>query len=313
MAGIEGRVYHMAIDRISPGYLLFSDNGAVKLTNGSSTQTIAGQALIPGYRNEIGEEARFTLVMSFVHLNDTHLILADSGNYCLRLLNLLGKAVTDFIGACTKRGREDGVGTLAKFLSPWEIVRGQEDHKDKIFVMDKNLDAIRSVNIQTKEVTTLIKSSELTDMDSIAVTAASADILIAISRNYIREVSISAEEKLLPKLFKSDNIGSVDGPFSEATFLDLRDTIPIARDVYLIASDQTLPRLRVVDLSGERVSSICMGQRDFKPGEIDECQISQTYSLLLVDNMIYIGGTKQIYTLSGENPCVRLPTFNVCK
>ena len=56
----ESWVHHMEIDKRNDGNILFSDNHALKSTDGNITLTIAGQATKSGYREGIGESVRFT-------------------------------------------------------------------------------------------------------------------------------------------------------------------------------------------------------------------------------------------------------------
>ena len=79
------------------------------------------------------------------------LYVADAGNNRIRKVNTsTGK--TTFVAGSTK-GFVDGKGSMAKFNGPYSIVLSKDEKT--LYVTDKGNAAIRSVNMRTKQVTTL--------------------------------------------------------------------------------------------------------------------------------------------------------------
>ena len=70
----EGYVSHLERDLYIPGNILFSDQHAMKTTDGSSTSLIAGSATQPGYVEGVGSQARFYFIPSFLQLSSSQII-----------------------------------------------------------------------------------------------------------------------------------------------------------------------------------------------------------------------------------------------
>ena len=49
----------MEVDQHKPGYIIYTDNNAVKTTDGTTVVLLAGNSLQGGYREGRGAEARF--------------------------------------------------------------------------------------------------------------------------------------------------------------------------------------------------------------------------------------------------------------
>ena len=92
----EGHVWHVEEDLFVPGNIIFSDNYALKTTNGVKASVIVGNSTAAGYQNGHGVYARFNHIRSFIQLSVIEAVLLDSFNRCLRKVdrrtNEIGRA-----------------------------------------------------------------------------------------------------------------------------------------------------------------------------------------------------------------------------
>ena len=100
----ESYVYHLQKDLYIPGNILFSDQYAIKITDGSSTSLLAGSATQNGYVQGVGSHARFSFIPSFLQLSTNQVIIADQYNHCLRYLNRNSNQTDQYAGNCTHEG-----------------------------------------------------------------------------------------------------------------------------------------------------------------------------------------------------------------
>mgnify|MGYP001793602669 CR=1 FL=1 len=80
----EGSVFDMEEDLYNPGNLLFVDQYSIKTTDGTTTSVVVGSGSEEGYVEGVGEAARFKTIFGFKQISITQLLVADSGNQCLR-------------------------------------------------------------------------------------------------------------------------------------------------------------------------------------------------------------------------------------
>ena len=80
-------VYHMELDRYRPGYLLYNDQHALMTSDGTTTHLIAGNSTQYGYREGVGAEARFSYIKGLEQISEKLVVVADSANHCMRLID----------------------------------------------------------------------------------------------------------------------------------------------------------------------------------------------------------------------------------
>lgn len=284
------------------GNLLFSEDTVLKTTNQTFVISIAGLDVSSGYQNSFGAQARFSSIASFIQLSPTHVVISDTGAFCLRLLTRTNRKVSDYAGTCRLEGYADGDFQNAKFKSPKYMVRGEGQSKHIIYVVDQTVNAIRTVNTRIRMVATLIQSDSLVEMTGIVVDSESTNTLIVISSKYIKKVAtVDTDAASLPAVFESTKLGIGDGDFSEATMHSPERIVALGKGVYLTSGEKLSTRLRVIDLVTETISSICSGHNIFHTtGSISECLVPSPTGMALVRNLVYIGGFAYIYKLSGK-------------
>lgn len=148
----------MAEDAFKTGNTLFSDNGSLKTTDGTTTSLIVGSAVQYGYREGVGDQARFSAITSFTQLSFMYVLTVDSKTHCFRTVNRLTNTTAPYIGSCEVRGDRDGTDPL--FNSPWDLI---EDMKKPahFFITESSGRALRYMTVSTGQdnVATLYRGS----------------------------------------------------------------------------------------------------------------------------------------------------------
>ena len=80
-------VYHMDLDRYRPGFILYTDKNALMTSDGTTTHLIAGNSTQYGYREGVGAEARFSYIKGLEQISEKLVVVADSANHCMRLID----------------------------------------------------------------------------------------------------------------------------------------------------------------------------------------------------------------------------------
>ena len=96
-------MFHIAEDEFVPGNLLFVERHTIKTTDGTTTSLIAGSSTSYGYLEDVGANARFDDILSFVQLSKARVILTDSDNHCLRSIDRTTSGTSTYAGNCTLR------------------------------------------------------------------------------------------------------------------------------------------------------------------------------------------------------------------
>ena len=132
-----------------------TESALYRTTPAGDVQLLGGHRTERGFVDGIGTAAR---------LNDpngmalyerglyTFIFLADTRNHAIRIVNVYTRAIETLAGAGT-RGFRDGVGQDAFFNEPWGIVMD----KGTVFVTDSENNCIRSIDLGSKQVSTLTK------------------------------------------------------------------------------------------------------------------------------------------------------------
>lgn len=112
-----------------------------KADNFSNSQILAG-ALYAG--DTIGQNARFKWPNSFLLITRSDVIISDTNNHCLKLLNRTNGITKVLAGQCSSSGYQDG--TEAKFNSPWAILPDNQNSSQLLLSENDNY-AIRTVDV----------------------------------------------------------------------------------------------------------------------------------------------------------------------
>lgn len=289
-----GWVYHIEVDALHSENILFSDNYVLKVTNGINTSTLVGY-IRSGYSEGIGTSAKFTTITGFTQINGTSVIVADSGNHCLRVFDREVLRTSQFIGLCTSSGYRDGLSPL--FSGPYSVIRDVRS-SNKLLVSDHNNRAVRQVDLITRLTITIISESNgLT-----APRGLTFDI-------YGVGLHISTYKSISLYNFTSQTLTTVtggllrdfrDGNLSSAQFDNPREMVVLSSSVTVVA-DHHNHRLRVVNSATGEVKSIHRATGRYAEDSTLKLQLSFPLSLLKVnDSVIYVGHDYRIKTLPCE-------------
>ena len=277
------RVHHMEQDLYYPGKIIYTNYHALKRSDGYKQANIAGDTFNEGYKEGVGRNARFHNIYGFTQISAYTIIVADMTNHCLRKINRKTLATSRFSGKCRSWGYASG-GSSGRFNKPWTIIKDVKD-SDSLLVTDYNNSAIRRVSIKTGSVSTVAKSSSLTEIRYIAQDA-NGDIY-ATADHAVYKVSPS-KRRITLLSGSSRYSGYTDRSLRDSRYYNPHDIKFIGDNVLLVA-DSSNKRVRALDLTADRVSTVdlcsgCVSSR--KP-----------YSLLRTGNAIYIGTYKKIQKL----------------
>jgi sugar lactone lactonase YvrE len=187
----------------SNGFLYIADSGnsAIRYFTGTSIVTLAGGGTPSspsnfGYMNGVGVNAKFNSPSNLTIVGG-NLYITDSGNNCIRKVEISTATVTTFAGSTTY-GYLDGIGTAAKF---GRFVQGiTSDTSGNLYVTDPNNKRVRKIVIATGSVTTIAGNGTSTITDGLALSngmSPADDITFGLDGNlYVLETSGSRVRKI---------------------------------------------------------------------------------------------------------------------
>ena len=152
--------YGVASDGAGDLFVADSANHAIRkivVATGAVT-TLAGSPESSGSADGMGPAAQFNFPQAVASDGGGNLLVADTGNHTIRKVVIATGAVTTLAGSPAKPGSADGLGTAARFNSPWGVA---SDGAGNLFVADSRNCTIRKVVIATGDVTTLAGSPAL--------------------------------------------------------------------------------------------------------------------------------------------------------
>ena len=291
--------FHFQQQLNSSDRLFFSSYGhisVVDLTNGITTNTfsnstvIAGHEQHSGYIEGVGSAARFRKITGFDQ-NGTHIIAVDSGNHCIRTINISSKKETKALaGTCCLAGYSDGPATDARFNSPQSIIkvkeRGIQSNQYRYLITDRCNDAIRMITENGTYVETFIHLKKPIDL---VMDQEGANLYVTTAS---RLVQINVISKVTLAISSLNDVPQKITPFTRGSFL---------------ISYKSNSMLTVFDPAEQTVKQICRSRsagirQDLAEGLITECSISDTYSVYRTvmngsSATIIVGASKYITTL----------------
>jgi DNA-binding beta-propeller fold protein YncE len=233
---------------IPPAYD-YSDSSRAVVT------TLAGS--IQGYVNAIGIAAKFWNPYGLAIAPDgSKVYIGDVNNHRIRAVTLsTGEAVT-FAGSGSQ-AHVDAVGTSAAFKAPQGVALTPDGQT--LLVADNRNNRIRSINLSTREVTTLAGSGSAGSADGTGAAAAfnqpqdvavtpdgSTAIVVDFKNNAIRSINLATGA--VTTLAGSGSLGFADGIGTDAIF----------RYPYSVAIMPDASAVLVADQGNNRIRSIAL-------------------------------------------------------
>jgi len=268
----------MELDRYkNDGSLLLGNGKGLLTTDGQTTSTLVSFD-----------------VTGFTQLNVTHTVLVDRQSHCIKLLTREDNNIRVMAGSCGTGGHKKGGVGVGQLRYPWGV---QIDVRNpgKLLVTDEYNSALRSVDMKTGELSTVINTGFSYPR---GLQWAGRQLLVANHNSYISRVSWSSNETVSNTLLAgSTSHGDVIGSFDNARFSYPYDIEEVTDNQYLVV-DYRNKKLKLMDMKKRIVGPVC-----FK-GE-DPCTESSLLphgpsALLNVGGEIYVGLAPNIYKLSGE-------------
>jgi len=135
----------IVLDRAGNAYV--TDPGAAvirRIAPSGAVTTFAGRPGQGGAADGPGSEARFDVPQGLAIDRSGNLYVADSGNHLIRRISPRG-IVTTVAGAAGQSGRDDGLGSAARFKSPSGVA---VDRSGTLYVADEGNYTIRKISPQ---------------------------------------------------------------------------------------------------------------------------------------------------------------------
>jgi sugar lactone lactonase YvrE len=147
--------FGIAADSTGTLYIADRTNHAIRklvLASGQVT-TLAGSPGISGISNGNGSMARFNGPQGVTLDAAGNLYVADTANHMIRKVVVATSAVTTVAGAAGISGSTDGIGSVARFFSPYGVAVSAAD---TLYVADSQNSTIRKIELSSANVTTPI-------------------------------------------------------------------------------------------------------------------------------------------------------------
>jgi len=186
--------------------------------------TFAGTAGSSGSEDGVGTTARFNNPFG-ITTDGTNLYVVDYGNHTIRKIVISSKVVTTFAGTAGSSGSEDGVGTSARFNSPFSITTDGSS----LYVADYGNHTIRKIVIATGEITTLAgEAGAYGSIDGIGtdarfyypagITTDGTNVYVADTGNSTVRKIVIATGEVTTIAGKAETNGSANGTGTNARF-----------------------------------------------------------------------------------------------
>lgn len=265
----------MEQDLLLEGYLLYSDRTEIKTTNFITTNSLlTGAGLITG----------------FAQINRTHLAFADYTQHCVRIFDrssIPGGGLRVLSGQCGSYGFVDGDTGDAKFNFPHSIIKSSE--AGKLLVTDWNNNALRSMDLATGDVSTIVRSGLHLPRSMTWY----GDILLVANDHYIAAVSWNVDNTATAVVLAGgrEHRGDMNGEFSTSLFYNPRDISRLTTNMFLVA-DYRNNKLRLLDMDRKQVLPVCV--------ELSCKFDARVYSVISTSGGVFVGRDGSIIKLTGR-------------
>jgi hypothetical protein len=273
----------------STGLLYIADSGNHCIrridTAASTITTFAGTAGVPGYSGDGGPAAAATLRFPYGVLFDAseNLLISDTSNNVIRRVDMATNIITTFAGTGTAGYSGDGgPATAATFRRPQGLAM---DNFGFIYVADTSNNVVRKILVDTGDIVTaagngtpgwsgdngLATAAQLRDPVGLGINHLNNELYIADSGNHcIRRVDAIAGFILtLAGAPEEPGFSGDGGPPAAAQLFDPVQVVfeqPAAAQRYYIV-DQGNSRVRYVDISNNRITTVIGNGTPFLPGD----------------------------------------------
>ncbi len=284
--------YGVAVDAQGTAYVADSFNHVIrKITAAGVVSTLAGRGSAGYSDNPYGPLAAFNRPYNVLLTAQGNLLVADTGNDCIRLITPAG-AVSTCAGA-SPGGYLDGPAATARFLGPIGLA---QDPAGNVYVAEAGNYRIRRID-PAGTVTTLAGSGVRGFLDGPAGNARFSEpqglALDAAGNLYIADRAANRIRLLSPAGVVSTYAGSgvvsfLDGPAATARFNAPTGVAVDSRgDVYV--SDRDNQRLRRIEAATGLVSTVAgTGAAGSQDGAALGAQFNRPYGIAVRNGSLYV-------------------------
>ena len=251
------------------GYLLYiavTQQNVVKVLDERTGQlsTFAGSGEA-GCEDGVGAAASFNRPHGLaLSSDDRSLYVTDSLSHQVRMIDVQTRQVSTLAGS-GEAGCEDGIGGAASFHKPAGMAVSSDDRT--LFVTDFGSHKVRTIDVQTRQVSTLAGSGEEESVDAIgaaasfyhpqgvALTGDDRTLFVTDCNSHkVRMINVQAQEVLT--FAGSGQAGCFDGIGTGATFLCPMDLALSRDDQTLFVADYGSNKLRAIDVQTLQVRTL---------------------------------------------------------
>jgi len=280
-------VYHMEEDEYIPGNILFADRYSLRTTNGISVSTIAGSPTSSGYSTSSGTSGRFGNIFGFYQKNRTHVIVADYGNACLRMIDRTNGHNSQFAGTCRSSGYRNGRVGYAYLYYPYQMLLDKTSPTTLIVsqsLASSSYAYLRSVDIDTGYAGVLVSSG--LNYPRGMMWDENENVLYVTNFYYIAKITWST--KSVQTLVGSTSSGNIVGSFSQSRFNSITEFFSINKEIVVII-EEGQSKLKAINMASQISMNVDIS--GFNSG---------IYSVAQINGSTYVGTSGKIYKLSGE-------------
>ena len=123
----DSYVYHMEPDLFIKGNILYTDNCALKTTDGVTSTTIAGHSTTCYHPIAVGLLARFEWPSGFRQISPSEVVITGFYLHCLKLIDRTTLQVSLYAGYCGSLDYVTGT-SAARFSLPYSIISDIKTH-----------------------------------------------------------------------------------------------------------------------------------------------------------------------------------------
>ncbi len=246
----------VAQDALGNVYIADPQNQTIrKITPDGAVSTVAGSTGLAGSTDGIGAAARFNTPNGIAVDGAGNLFVADTGNHTIRKITP-GGLVTTFAGLAGSSGTSNGLGSSARFLSPYGVMVGQNN---TVYVADTFNNTIRAITPDGLVSTFAGKAGVAGSQDKTGTAATfTSPVGLAMDSNgniYVSDTGNDLIRKITPAAVVSTLAGSAglpgtaNGTNDTARFnVPFGITVDSADNIYVV--DAANNTIRKVTLSG---------------------------------------------------------------
>lgn len=262
--------------------------------DGKSILFSSDQGVFTAKSNETFNLVSDIPVESFTQISSHQIVFVHRVQHCLKIFNRITNRTKPFAGTCGTKGNKDGRIGEGLLNYPYGVAVNV-GNQGFLLITDAGNQALRSVNIQTGMLSTVIKKG-LNDPRDIVWD--SDDLLVIHKYYHISRISWSekGDATLHTLLGDPNQPGDLLGEFS-AVRLGLQFNAARLQDKIYIVTDFSNQKLKIVDMEKKKVGLACFS----KDVMSQSCKSPvKPVSLLLVGNVLYVGSTTAIFEIDGK-------------